>query len=306
MLPASDLTVALTASDEHTEVMDQIIDVWMQHPTLRHSNHEMFDSLRRWMGIEGTLTEAIPLDLTIASMDEAGVALGLTCAWYGPEGSLISNEEVARFVAEQPDRLLPVAGADLRKPMEAVRELRCRVEEGFVALRVVPWLWDLPPTDRRYYPLYAACVDLGIPFCTQVGHTGPLRPSETGRPIPYIDQVALDFPELKIVCGHIGYPWTTEMIAVADKHQNVFIDTSAYTAHRYPAELVDYLRGRGRTKVLFGTNYPMMTAAAALRRLDELGLPAEVRGALLGGNAKSVFGIETERVYSPTLGATEG
>ena len=70
MLPASDLTVALTASDEHTEVMDQIIDVWMQHPTLRHSNHEMFDSLRRWMGIEGTLTEAIPLDLTIASMDK--------------------------------------------------------------------------------------------------------------------------------------------------------------------------------------------------------------------------------------------
>ena len=167
-------------------------------------------------------------------------------------------------------------------------------------------MWELPPTDRRYYPLYAACVDLGIPFCTQVGHTGPLRPSETGRPIPYIDQVALDFPELKIVCGHIGYPWTTEMIAVADKHQNVFIDTSAYTAHRYPAELVDYLRGRGRTKVLFGTNYPMMTAAAALRRLDELGLPAEVRGAFLGGNAKRVFGIETERVYSPTPGATEG
>ena len=58
----------------------------------------------------------------------------------------------------------------------------------------MPWLWDAPPTDRRYYPLFAACVELGVPFCTQVGHTGPLRPSETGRPIPYIDQVALDFP----------------------------------------------------------------------------------------------------------------
>jgi predicted TIM-barrel fold metal-dependent hydrolase len=112
-----------------------------------------------------------------------------------------------------------------------VRGLLRAVEElDFVAPRVVPWLWELPPTDRLYYPLYAACVDLGIPFCTQVGHTGPLRPSETGRPIPYIDQVALDFPELTIVCGHIGYPWTTEMIAVADKHANVCIDTSAYTA----------------------------------------------------------------------------
>ena len=74
-----------------------------------------------------------------------------------------------------------------------------------------------------------------IPFCTQVGHTGPLRPSETGRPIPYIDQVAIDFPELVIVCGHIGYPWTTEMIAVCDKHPNVYIDTSAYTAQALPA-----------------------------------------------------------------------
>ena len=101
--------------------------------------------------------------------------------------------------------------------------------DGFVGLRVVPWLWNAPPTDRRYYPLFAECVESGVPFCTQVGHTGPLRPSETGRPIPYIDQVALDFPELVIVCGHVGYPWTEEMVAVARKHENVYIDTSAYT-----------------------------------------------------------------------------
>ena len=60
--------------------------------------------------------------------------------------------------------------------MEAVRELRrCVTELGFKGLRVIPWLWEPPPTDRRYYPLYAACVELGVPFCTQVGHTGPLR-----------------------------------------------------------------------------------------------------------------------------------
>ena len=186
-----------------------VIDVWMQHPTLRHSNDEMFDSLKRWMGMPETLEEAIPLELTVAAMDEGAVDLGLLAAWYGPEGSLIDNDEVAGFVAEYPDRFRSVAGGDLRRPMDAVRDLSERVEQGFVALRIVPWLWELPPTDRRYYPLLAACVDLDIPFCTQVGHTGPLRPSETGRPIPYIDQVALDFPELRIVCGQIGYPWTT-------------------------------------------------------------------------------------------------
>lgn len=271
--------------------MTRIVDAWMQHPTLRHSNHEMFASLRRWMGIEGELSEPIPLELTISAMDEGGVDVGLTAAWYGPSGTLIDNDEVAGFVAQHPDRLRAVAGADLSRPMEAVRELRDRVAEGFVALRIVPWLWELPPTDRRYYPLYAACVDLGIPFCTQVGHTGPMRPSETGRPIPYIDQVALDFPELVIVCGHIGYPWTTEMIAVADKHPNVFIDTSAYSVRRYPGELVEYLRGRGRTKVLFGTNYPMMTASRALEQLDDLGLDDDTRALFLSGNADRVFGL---------------
>lgn len=270
--------------------MTEIVDVWMQHPTLRHSNHDMFESLRRWMGIE-TFEEALPIELTLAAMREAGVTAGLTAAWYGPEGSLISNDEVAEFVARSQGLLVPVAGADIRRPMEAVRELRDRVEQGFVALRLVPWLWEAPPTDRRYYPLYAACVDLGIPFCTQVGHTGPLRPSETGRPIPYIDQVAIDFPELVIVCGHIGYPWTTEMIAVADKHPNVYIDTSAYAAHRYPAELVDYLKARGRHKVMFGTNYPMMTPARALERLDDLGLTAETRDAFLHANARRVFAL---------------
>ncbi|MFW2381922.1 MAG: amidohydrolase family protein [Acidimicrobiales bacterium] len=267
---------------------DGVIDVWMQHPTLRHSQHEMFDSLRRWLGME-VPTEELPLELTIRTMDEGNVDIGLTAAWYGPAGDLINNEEVARYVARYPDRLRAVAGADLRRPMEAVRDLRRRVSEGFVALRIVPWLWELPPTDRLYYPLYAACVDLGIPFCTQVGHTGPLRPSETGRPIPYIDQVAIDFPELTIVCGHIGYPWTTEMIAVADKHRNVYIDTSAYSANRYPTELVEYMKGRGRTKVMFGTNYPMLPPAQALANLPALGLDEEVETLFLRGNAERVF-----------------
>ena len=268
-----------------------VVDVWMQHPTLRHSQHEMFDSLRRWTRTPAP-TEALPIDLTLGVLEQGGVATGLTAAWYGPAGDLISNDEVAEFVAASDGRLKGVAGADLRKPMDAVRDLRRRVDEGFVALRLVPWLWELPPTDRRYYPLYAACVDLGIPFCTQVGHTGPLRPSETGRPIPYIDQIAIDFPELVIVCGHIGYPWTTEMIAVADKHEHVYIDTSAYSANRYPAELVDYLRGRGRRKVMFGTNYPMITPAQALRDLGSLELDAETEDLFLRGNARRVFALD--------------
>jgi uncharacterized protein len=272
-----------------------VVDVWMQHPTLRFLGHEMFESLRRWTG-QQVPEEELPIDSTVAAMDQAGVTFGLLSAWHAPEGVLISNDDVAGWVEAQPDRFAGLAAVDLNKPMGAVRELRrCVAELGFKGLRVVPWLWEAPPTDRRYYPLYLTCGELGIPFFTQVGHTGPLRPSETGRPIPYIDQVALDFPDLVIVAGHIGYPWTEEMVAVARKHENVYIDTSAYTAKHYPPELVRYMQSKsGRRKVLFGTNYPMIFQQPALEDLGALGLDDETRELFLGGNAQRLLKL-TER-----------
>ncbi len=266
------------------------IDAWMQHPSAKFLGHEMFASLRRWTQQE--MPSAVPVELTLAAMDAAGVELGLLSAWHGPDGPLIANDEVAALVAAHPTRFAGLAAVNLHRPMQAVRELRRSVKElGFKGLRVIPWLWGLPPNDRRYYPLYAECVELGVPFCTQVGHTGPLRSSETGRPIPYLDDVALDFPELRIVAGHIGYPWTEEMIALARKYPNVFIDTSAYTAKRYPPELVRYLQGGGRHKVLFGSNFPMILPGKALADLDSLGLDGEARALFLAGNAKRVFGL---------------
>ena len=199
---------------------------------------------------------------------------------------------MAAQVAARPDLLVGVASVDLAKPMAAVRELRRAVKElGFKGLRILPWLWQLPPDDRRYYPLYAECIELGVPFCLQVGHAGPLMPSEPGRPIPYLDHVACEFPELVIVGGHIGYPWTTEMIALATKYENVHIDTSAYKPSRYPTELVEFMRRHGRKKVLFGSNFPMIQPAACLAQVDALGLDDEARGLFLGGNARRVFGL---------------
>lgn len=265
------------------------IDVWMQHPTLRFLGDDMFAPLLRWTGQQVPDRE-LPIEATLAMMDEGGVERGLISAWYGPSGPLISNDQVGQWAAQHPDRLTPVASVDLRAPVPAVRELRRAVHDlGCRALRVVPWLWGLPPNHRLYYPLYAECVELGIPFLTQVGHTGPLRTSETGRPIPYLDDVALEFPDLVIVAGHIGHPWTVEMIALATKYPQVYIDTSAYVAHRYPVELVDYLRGHGRSKVLFGSNYPMITARQALARLDDLQLDDETRELFLRGNAARLF-----------------
>ncbi len=277
-----------------------IIDAWAQHPTERHLRDPMFASLRRWT--RGAIPEGeVPVAATLAAMDQGGVERSLISAWVAPRNVMISNDEVATFVAASAGRLVGVGSVDISKPMAAVREVRrCVTELGFKAIRVLPWLWEVPPTDRRFYPVYAACCEIDVPFCTQIGHTGPLMPSEVGRPI-YLDQVALDFPELRIVAGHIGYPWTEEAVAVATKHENVYIDTSAYTARRYPRELVAYLREHGRHKVMFGTNYPMITPAKALEGLDELGLDEEARSLFLRGNAARVFRLEAglPRVTDP-------
>jgi len=268
-----------------------IIDSWIQHPTAIFIRQPMFASVLRWRGIDPErMPPVIPDAFTLAALAAAKVDRALVTAWWGPEGALLSNDGVAAFVRAHPERLVGVASVDLHHPMQAVRELRrCVRELGFVALRMLPWLWRLPPNDRRYYPLYAECIELGIPFCLQVGHAGPLYPSEPGRPIPYLDEVALDFPELVIVAGHIGYPWTHEMISLATKYPNVYIDTSAYKATRYPRELVDYLRAHGKKKVLFASDFPMLTPAECLAGIDEFGLTPETQALFLGGNAQRVF-----------------
>jgi len=263
------------------------VDVWAQITTERMARAPWLAPLRRWQA--NTFVLQSPQS-TLASMDAARVDIALLSAWYGPEGSLISNEEVAAQVEAAPTRFRGLASAVLRDPMGAVREIRTWVDgKRFVGVRLVPWLWDLPPNDRRYYPVYAACIELGVPFCTQIGHTGPLKRSECGRLIPYLEDVLLDFPELVVVGGHVGFPWLDEVTTLTVKFPNFFVDTSAYTLSRLPSPFVDYMKGLGRTRVMFGTNWPMIAHAKCLEGLDALGLSAEGRDAFLSANARRMF-----------------
>ncbi|MEO0438704.1 MAG: amidohydrolase family protein [Pseudomonadota bacterium] len=268
-----------------------IVDVWAQITSERMQAAPWLATLNRWTDPEST--RPLPTaESTVAAMDDAGVAISLLAAWHGPEGPLMTNAEVAKHLEAYPDRFRGLACADLHRPMEAVRELRDYVDgNSFVGVRVVPWLWDLPPNDRRYYPIYAACVDLGVPFCLQIGHTGPLMRSETGRPIPYLEDVLLDFPELKIVGGHVGFPWIDELISLTIKFPNFFVDTSAYAVHRLPESFVKYMKGLGSERVMFGTNWPMLSPQQCLRQLDRLGLSQQQEDAFLFENARRVFNL---------------
>jgi predicted TIM-barrel fold metal-dependent hydrolase len=267
------------------------IDVWAQITTERMQKRPWMETLLRWTGRSTNQLESV--ETTLRAMDDGGVDIAFLSAWHGPEGSLISNEEVAEMVAAAPTRFRGLASVDLERPMDAVREIRRWVDrKAFVGVRVVPWLWNLPPNDRRYYPVYAACIDAGVPFCTQIGHTGPLRRSEVGRLIPCLEDVMLDFPELVVVGGHVGFPWIDELTTMTVKFPNFYVDTSAYVLRRLPPDFVDWMKGIGRSRVMFGTNWPMLSPAKCLDGLAQLQLSPDHQEVFLNGNASRVFGLK--------------
>lgn len=268
------------------------IDVWGQPAPAGAFTSPMFAPLVERARASERVSMAASPDQIVAAMDEAGIAKLLLCAWRLQDAWMISNAQIADTVARFPDRFVGVASADLDDPNAAAELETLVVRHGFKALRIVPWVWNRPPNHASYRPLLAKCVELGIPFCTQVGHAGPHMPSEPGRPIPYLDEVALAFPELKIVGGHIGYPWTDEMIALAWKYDNVYIDTSAYLPRYYPPQLINFMSLYGRDKVLFGTNFPMLSLHDCMEQALALKISEDARDRFLAGNARRVFGLD--------------
>jgi predicted TIM-barrel fold metal-dependent hydrolase len=116
--------------------------------------------------------------------------------------------------------------------------------------------------------------------------------STPGRPVPYLDEVALTFPELRIVAGHIGHPWTEEMVGLAWKHENIYIDTSAYLPRYYPQPLLQFLKSYGKSKVLFGTNFPQLPFEKCVEQARALDLPEDARSAFFHENARRVFKLD--------------
>src|SRR5262249_30198157 len=272
------------ASATTSAIMSGIIDVWTQHisPTPPGVNPQGENVFRNY-GMLDVFHHGTDVAKMIDVMDRHGVQVALMAG---------DNELVAKAQNQFPGRIY---GGDHAHPTQGLKagggvghSLRdCR----FGCLRLAPFMWRKPPTDRVYYPLYAKAAELDVAFQTQVGHTGPLFPSETGRPI-YIDEVALDFPELRIVCGHIGWPWTEEMIAVAWKHRNVWIDTSAHVPKHYTPAFVHFMHTFGRCTVYCETDYPVRPWGRVLKEIEALELPPEVARRFLRENALKAFALK--------------
>ena len=265
-----------------------VADVWANHwPPAFFDAYPPMRSLYERLGLTDRM--ALTADDLVAEMDRAGIrrALLSATALDGWDGG--GNEVVLDLARDRPDRLAACASVDPRRGMAAVRELRRLAADGAVAVKLLPFLYDLPPSDRAYYPVYAACVELGLPVLVLTGHTAVAASNDVGRP-GHLDDVALFFPELTIVAGHGGYPWTDELIGLSWKHDRLFIDTSGHRPKHLPPSLVRYADSYGRHKVLFGSGYPMLPLERLVSDAHELGLQPASLERFLWGNAADLWG----------------
>lgn len=201
----------------------------------------------------------------------------------------IEVEEVAEAAQQAPDRIFGAFGVNPWEGMTGVRKLEQAVtEHGFVGAHVHPYGWGLPVNAADWYPFYAKCAELEVPVMMQVGHSAEFMPNKTGQPL-LVDDIALYFPELKIVCCHMGWPWVEELIALAWKHPNVYVATTAHAPKYWDPKFIRFANSRGKDKVLFGTDWPVINHERARRELLELGLKPEALRKLLHDNAAAVF-----------------
>lgn len=234
----------------------------------------------------------------LKKMDRAGIERSLLIAVRAGDlnvrGSFeLPYERVARICAKYPDRFSGLAGVDPSRGIAQLKDLDYAVRElGFVGAHLYPHWFGLAPNHAKYYPVYARCAELDIPIMMQIGHnlvySRERRLPSVGRPIT-LDQVAIDFPELKLIGIHIGVPWTEEAISMAWKHENVYLGGDAYAPKHWPKQFVHYANSYGSHKVLFGTDWPVIDPERAVREVAELGMRPESHRRLMRENALAVF-----------------
>jgi hypothetical protein len=281
------------------------IDVWFNAwPAEVAAKLTSHPELEYVLKVEKLTFEGITPDEVVALLDEAGVEIALCTALkqgyhrrMRPGGSRdrlvmdMSYQDILPYLEKHPSRCRGLYGINPWLMMDGVRELEMVVKEyGFVG--AITHVGGFAPfNDKIWYPFYAKCVELDIPVITQCGHFGEFMPEGWAHPL-LIDDVALDFPELRIVAGHTGWPWSNDLIAVALKDPNVYISVEAHLPKYFDPALVKYINTRGQDKVMWGSDWPVTDPKRNLAQIEELGLREEPKRKLLRENAIRVFKLD--------------
>jgi predicted TIM-barrel fold metal-dependent hydrolase len=245
-----------------------------------------------------------PLQSFIDSMDEVSIAKTVLVAIDCETArgcKLPSNEVLAEVIKLNPDRFIAFASVDPRKGDKAIDDLEYAINTlKFKGLKLYPSLQEFYPNDKRNYVLYERVQDLNIPI---LFHSGVSLSSGKDRfsQLIYFDDVAVDFPDIKIVLAHLGWPWIMEALSLAIKHENIFLDLSGLPSGLgLPKEHFQFLFRSAplqlferclKDKIIFGSDFPRADPNSMAKALSEISLPSDVKQLLLGGNAAKLLNI---------------
>ncbi|MFC9930011.1 amidohydrolase family protein [Streptomyces sp. NPDC127190] len=215
----------------------------------------------------------------------------------------VPNEEVAEAARENPDVIIPFASVDPYKGKMAVRQIRRLVEEfGVKGFKFHPNVQAFHPDDRMAYPLYEAIEEAGAIAVFHTGQTGigAGAPGGGGIRLKYsnpmlVDDVAADFPGMPIILAHPSFPWQDEALAVATHKPQVYIDLSGWSPKYFPPQLVQYANSLLKDKVLFGSDYPLISPDRWLADFAGLPVKDEVRPKILKENAARLLGLDKQQ-----------
>jgi uncharacterized protein len=277
------------------------IDVHV-HTELTRDGHDpmpaaLRDAARRYFRSD----QALPTVDDVAEYYRARniAAVVFTVDWEARSGiPPIPNEEIAAAAREHSDILIPFASVDPARPDALERVRRLIAEHDVKGFKFHPNLQAFFPNEERVYPLYEAIAAAGLPALFHSGHSGigTGLPGGGGLRLKYsnpmcLDDVAADFPDLAIVIAHPSFPWQDEAISICLHKSNVWIDLSGWSPKYFPPQLVQYANSQLRDKVLFGSDFPLLTPDRWLADFEQAPFKDEVRPLVLKENALALLGL---------------
>ncbi|MFI6292481.1 amidohydrolase family protein [Nonomuraea sp. NPDC050790] len=210
------------------------------------------------------------------------------------------NDALGRAQTEHPDTFIAFCGIDPHAP-DAAREIRrCHAEYGIKGVgELNPGRQRFFPNDERFYPIWEVCAELGLPVMFHGGFLGAGAGTRGGmgykleytRPIPYLDDVAADFPELTVIAAHPGWPWHLDNLAACWHKANYYLDLSGWAPRYWPAEVVHYADSVITKRVLFGTDWPVLEPERWAAEFESLDFKPASRQRIMLDNARELFGL---------------
>lgn len=213
----------------------------------------------------------------------------------------ISNEEVAEIANQNSDVMIPFASIDPAKGKMGAREARRLIKDyGVKGFKFHPQIQEFFPNDRNAYVIYEAIAEAGLPALFHTGHSGMGTGMRGGGGIRlkygspmYVDDVAVDFPDMPIILAHPSWPWQDEALSICMHKPQVYIDLSGWSPKYFPPQLIQYANTQLKHKMLFGSDYPWITPDRWLADFEQAGFKPEVKPLILRENAIKLLNLRS-------------